>query len=192
MINRLELRRAPPGGTGSDVHVHGEAARPSALAAGIGLRGYIPYLAIVAMALLLALGGSLPANAAPVSPHITLDVRHMPSNGSDGYTDTTASNGAVYSYKYTGGDGGGGDVTFRERGRVTINVQLSGSGYRIDHVGFTGDIHEQLSLVSNPRGGSVAVIQNLNSAVQTASYKVTVVDDADEATIPCDPKIINR
>src|SRR5579863_2385862 len=42
------------------------------------------------------------------SATISLSIQNHPSNGSDGYTDTTASNGKVYSYKYSGGSGKGG------------------------------------------------------------------------------------
>ena len=42
--------------------------------------------------------------------NVTLDVRNFPSNDSDGYTDTTASNHAIYSYLYGGGSDGNGNI----------------------------------------------------------------------------------
>lgn len=144
------------------------------------------------MVLLAGMMVAVAVAAAPASPNIRLDVRNSPSNGSDGYTDTTASNGATYSYKYSGGEGNGGDVTFKSRGKVTINVHLTnGSGYSIDDVSFSGDSNDQLSW-RNPNAGKVAVIQDENSAVQTADYKITVKDEGADVTVPCDPKIINR
>jgi len=127
----------------------------------------------------------------PGNPTITLDVRNWGSNGSDGYTSTTASNGATYSYRYSGGTGNGGDVTFTTRGRVTIVVQLqSDSRYTIENVGFTGDSNNQLSWINH--APTTATIQNLNTIVQTANYKVTVNDSVAHCTIPCDPMIINK
>lgn len=192
MFNHPEIRHAPPDGSGDhlDAGAHGRATRTRAR--GVGKRRHVPRLLAVAMVVLAGMAGSLSVLARPVSPRITLEVRNVPSTGTDGYTDTTASNGATYSYKYSGGDNDTGDVTFRERGRVTINVHLSGNKYTIDDVGFAGDTHEQLSWVSDPDAGKVAVIQNENSAVQTANYKITVMDESVGATIPCDPKIINR
>ena len=129
----------------------------------------------------------------PGNPTIDLDVRNFPSNGNDGYTNTTASNGATYSYRYTGGDNNGGNVTFTTRGRVTIVLQLqSDPRYTINSVGFTGDTNNQLSLESNPHAQTHATIQNLNSVVQTANYKVTVTDSTANCTAPCDPQIINK
>lgn len=146
----------------------------------------------VIMALLVGMVLAVGTAAASGSPRISLDVRNAPSNGSDGYTNTTASNGATYSYRYSGGEGTGGDLTFKTRGRATINIHLTnGSGYAIDDVSFTDDNNDQLSW-KNPNAGKVAVIQNENSAVQTANYKITVRDEGADVTVPCDPKIINR
>ncbi|MEO8742867.1 MAG: hypothetical protein ABI365_06710 [Lysobacteraceae bacterium] len=129
----------------------------------------------------------------PGNPTIDLDVRNFPSNGSDGYTDTTASNNTVYSYRYSGGGGhSGGDVTCTVgQGRVTIVVHVqSDPRYSISTVGFTNDPNQQLSLQSH--APTTATIQNLNTVVQTAHYKVTVSDSTANCTVPCDPAIINK
>ena len=129
----------------------------------------------------------------PGNPTITLDVRNFAASPGDGYTNTTSSINTTYSYKYSGGDSNGGNVTFTSRGRVTIVVQLqSDPRYTINTVGFTGDTNNQLSLVSNPHAQTTATIQNLNSVVQTANYKVTVSDSTANCTFPCDPQIINK
>lgn len=132
-------------------------------------------------------------NSQPVSPNIQLDIQSHASNGSDGYTDTVASDGSTYSYRYSGGKGGGGDVIFTTRGRVTVNVKLSdGASYSITDVTFADDAHDQLSWLSNASSSATAVIQDLNTETQTAQYKVEVRNDQTGATIPCDPMIINR
>lgn len=128
----------------------------------------------------------------PDNRTIQLDLQAHASNGSDGYTNSVASDGAVYSYRYSGGTGNGGDVAFTSRGRVNVTVQLqAGNRYTVASVAFANDIHHQLSWV-NPGSHGNAVIQNENSQLQTANYKMTVTDTDAGCTIPCDPMIINR
>ena len=135
---------------------------------------------------------AIAAAASPSSRSITLDVRNAPSSGSDGYADTTASNGKTYSYKYSGGDNGGGDVTFTGRGAGTVVVHLRGSRYAIDTVDFPDDPNDQLSDDPSASSPTSAVIKDKNDTAQTATYKVTVKDSSANATVPCDPKIINN
>src|SRR5688572_10985361 len=79
-----------------------------------------------------------PPAGVPAMPNTnaTLDVRNFPSNGSDGYTNTTATNNAIYSYKYSGGtdNAGGMDVKVGQ-GVATLNLSLdSDNRYSIDGV----------------------------------------------------------
>lgn len=128
----------------------------------------------------------------PDNRTIHLDLHDYASSGSDGYTNSVASDGVVYSYKYSGGTGNGGDVTFTSRGRVNVTVQLpSGNRYTVANVTFVNDINHQLSWVNQGSQGN-AVIQNENDNLQDADYKVTVNDTNVGCTIPCDPQIINR
>jgi hypothetical protein len=128
----------------------------------------------------------------PDNRTIQLDLHDHASSGSDGYTNTVASDGVVYSYRYSGGTGNGGDVSFTSRGRVNVTVQLqSGNRYTVADVTFANDIHHQLSWVNQGSQGN-AVIQNENSQLQTADYKMTIKDNNVGCTIPCDPQIINR
>lgn len=126
------------------------------------------------------------------SHSITLDVRNASSGGADGYTDVTASNGRTYSYKYSGGEGNGGDVTFHVGTPATVVVQLhSDPRYTINDVTFKDDTNNQLSY-PNPNAGKTATIQDRNTVAQTAEYKVVVKDSTANATVPCDPKVINN
>lgn len=125
---------------------------------------------------------------------VSLDIRNFASNG-DGWTNTTASNGATYSYRYTGGDAAtnNGTITCTTgNGNAAINLGLiADTRYRIDSVTFTGDDASQLSTQGNaPR---TRVINDRNTADINAHYKVSVVDTANgNASIPCDPMIINK
>lgn len=147
----------------------------------------------VLLVLVIGMAGIALAWAAPASPNITLEVHNHASSGSDGYTNTTASNGATYSYRYSGGEGAGGDVVFRSRGRVVIHVRLAGAaGYAVDHVAFADDTHHQLRWLARQGSDRHAVIQNVNDTVQTAHYKITVLDHQSGVTVPCDPIVANR
>jgi len=132
------------------------------------------------------------AKAQSQSHSITLDVRNFSSGGDDGYTDVRASNGTTYSYKYSGGSGKGGDVTFHVGTPATVVVHVqSDPRYTIDNVSFTGDVNHQLSY-PNPSAGTTATIQDTNTVAQQAEYKVVIKDSTANATVPCDPKIINN
>ena len=121
----------------------------------------------------------------------TLDVRNFPSNGSDGYTNTTASNNAVYSYKYSGGtDNAGGMQTKVGNGVATLNLSLdSDNRYSIDNVSFKDDPQNQLAWRGN--APTTGVITDANTAVETAHYKVKVADATASCTFDCDPMVDN-
>lgn len=120
--------------------------------------------------------------------NVQLIVRNQPSNGRDGFTNTTATNNAIYSYMYTGGDDDHGDI--RETlgtGSATINVGLSGGpGYRIDDISFRNDTNHELSWSGS---GSSAAIIDANSAVQDATYCTSVTDTQAQCSFDCDPMI---
>ena len=125
------------------------------------------------------------------STNANLDVRNFPSNGSDGYTDTTASNNAIYSYRYTGGsDQAGGLRAQVGQGTATLNLSLNAdSRYTIDAVTFD-DPKSQLSWRGNaPRNG---VITDSNTDDENGHYYVQVRDSVANCTIPCDPMVINE
>lgn len=82
---------------------------------------------------------------APQSHSVTLAIHATASTGSDDYTDSTGSDGNVYSYRYTGGTGAGGDVTFHVGTPAMVVVHLSGHDYDFDGVTFPIDPNHQLS-----------------------------------------------
>lgn len=129
----------------------------------------------------------MPAN----NSNASLDVRNFPSSGSDGYTDTTASNNAVYSYRYTGGsDQAGGLRAQVGQGTATLNLSLAGDQrYTIDQVTFD-DPKGQLSWRGNaPRNG---VLTDSNTDEEEGYYHVQVRDSVANCTIPCDPMVVNE
>jgi len=146
---------------------------------------------LAATVLICSLAGSALAQGNPV---IHLSVHDHASNGADGYTNVPACD-TTYSYRYSGGSGNGGDVTFTRRGKVTVVLRLDndsphGSRFTLNDVTFKNDTNHELSWVgSAPTNG---VIHNENGVVQTASYKVLVNDISATCTVPCDPLIINR
>jgi len=128
--------------------------------------------------------GNNPTNA-------SLDVRNSSTNG-DGWTNVNGSNGAPYSYKYTGGNvNDDGALTFSIGGGhapATLTL-VSDPRYSIQSVTFSGDSAQQLSVQGNaPRS---RVINDSCTGPLDAQYKVTVLDQVANATVPCDPPIRN-
>lgn len=126
-------------------------------------------------------------------PNVTLDVRNSPSNGSDGYTNTTASNGTIYSYLYGGGSDGHGNMDETANGgSATFTVTVgSDPRYQISNVVFNGDIEGQLSWQQGAAPTS-ASISDSDTSSGSGTYCVTVSDTTANCTLPCDPTITNR
>lgn len=128
--------------------------------------------------------GNNPTNA-------SLDVRNSSTNG-DGWTNVNGSNGAPYSYKYSGGNNGdNGAVSFNVGGgnAATTLTLVADPRYSIQSVSFSGDTAQQLSTHGNaPRN---RVINDSCTAPIDAQYKVMVLDSVANATVACDPPIRN-
>lgn len=127
----------------------------------------------------------------PSPVNVNLDVRNFSSGGADGYTDVIASNGKTYSYKYTGGSDGRGNVSVSVgRGQAAINVTVgSDSRYSITNVTFN-PADTQFSWHAGGRA-AVAVIVDTAVTVVSVKYTTIVADSTAGCTIPCDPMIQN-
>jgi hypothetical protein len=124
---------------------------------------------------------------------ITLDVRNFASSGSDGYTNTTASDGNTYCYRYTGGTDGAGGVEQTadgDSGTITVTVGMD-PRYQINRVQFSGDIEAQLSWAAGA-SSRVAVITDSDTSSGSGDYVVIVQDTSANCTVPCDPPITNK
>jgi len=124
--------------------------------------------------------------------NVSLDVRNWASNGSDGYTSTTASNNAVYSYRYSGGTDGAGGVeesVTAGAGSITVSV-IADPRYRISDVTFTGDIESQLSW--QQQTPTTIVITDSDTSTGEGEYSVVITDTSAGCTLPCDPPIKNK
>lgn len=124
---------------------------------------------------------------------VTLDVRNSPARKGDGYTDTTASDGATYCYRYTGGSddaGGVEQIADGDSGTITVMIRR-GPRYQVDHVSFSGDIEGQLSWAAGP-SPAVAVITDRDTSTGDGAYAVVVRDTTAGCTFVCDPPIKNK
>ena len=111
-----------------------------------------------------------------------------------GWHTVTASNGQMYSFKYSGGhQDKGGLKTKVGDGEASIDVHVdTDRRYSIDHVHFTDDAYHQLFWQPVPGSDSSGVIIDANTKAEDADYTVVVADaQAGGATIPCDPMIQN-
>lgn len=128
------------------------------------------------------------------SLNVGLDVRNFSASSGDGYTNTTASNNAIYSYKYSGGSDGNGNATDMDAGVLTITVTVGEDPrYTINsnNVIFTGDIESQLSAAQGATSTSV-IITDSDSQTGSGYYSVTVNDSTANCTFVCDPQINNQ
>lgn len=122
---------------------------------------------------------------------VSLDVRNFAATQGDGYTDTTASNGAVYSYKYSGGtDGNGGVEVITGTGTLTITVTVNADPrYVINDVTLTNNVGD----LSWAFGASsyIAIITDTDLDNEDGYYSVLIRDDTAGCTMPCDPPVKN-
>ncbi len=124
---------------------------------------------------------------------VSLDVRNFASNGSDGFTDTTASNGAVYSYQYSGGSDTHGNTNESVGdGGSTITVNLnSDPRYQIAGVLFSGVAGGNLSTYPAANTTTRLIINDTDTSPGSGYYKITVSDTTANCSFDCDPTVSN-
>jgi hypothetical protein len=128
----------------------------------------------------------------PGPVNVYLDVRNFSSGGADGYKDVTASNNQTYSYKYTGGTDGNGNVLGVKvgGGQAVINVFVgSDRRYSITNVTFSPTDAQFTWRAGN--NATVAVIVDTAVAAAYVKYTSIVTDSTANCTVPCDPMIQN-
>ncbi|MBP7370097.1 MAG: hypothetical protein KA902_01535 [Arenimonas sp.] len=123
---------------------------------------------------------------------VSLDVRNFAATPGDGYTDTTATNNAVYSYKYSGGtDGNGGVEVITGTGTLILTVTISADPrYLVSNVTFDNNLGD-LSWAFG-ESAYVAVITDTDLDNENSYYSVIVSDHTAGCTMPCDPPITNK
>lgn len=123
---------------------------------------------------------------------VTLDVRNSAAVSGDGYTDTVATNGATYCYKYSGGsDGNGGVEVITGSGTLIITVTIAADPrYLVSSVSFNNDLGD-LSWAFG-ESAYVAVITDTDVDNENSYYSVIVSDHTAGCTFPCDPPITNK
>ena len=123
---------------------------------------------------------------------VSLDVRNFAATPGDGYTNTTATNNAVYSYKYSGcTDGNGGVEVITGSGTLTLTVTVSADPrYLVSSVTFDNNVGD----LSWAFGSSayIAVITDTDLDNENSYYSVIISDHTAGCTMPCDPPITNK
>ena len=123
---------------------------------------------------------------------ITLDIRNSPSNGQDGFTNTTTTDGLTYCYKWAGGTDGSGDVQeLRSAGVAQINVSLiADARYHIVKGSFSeGDTQFTFTRT----GDRTAVVNDAGTAAEQDYFNVQISDSSrPNCTFWCDPRVGNR
>lgn len=124
---------------------------------------------------------------------VFLDLRNFAATQGDGYTNTVATNGATYCYKYSGGtDGNGGVEVTTGTGVMTITITVGQDPrYVVDSIGFSGDAGSDLSWHFGETAQS-ATITDTDLDNENAYYNVVVKDSTANCTFICDPPISNK
>ena len=126
---------------------------------------------------------------------VSLDIRYVPAEPGDGFTDAGFINGRTYCYKYTGGDDGAGKLSHvvnRGEARITVNL-IADPRYKIGDIHFVDDHATEPQLSKLGGADRAHVFHNKNTQEINAQYKVTVIDTGNgNASIPCDPSIVNK
>lgn len=123
---------------------------------------------------------------------VSLDIRNYAATPGDGYTNTTATNGATYCYKYSGGtDGNGGVEVTTGTGTLTITITVGGDPrYMVSNITFQNDVGD-LSWHFGETSQQ-ATITDTDLDNENAYYTVVVLDHDANCTFPCDPGITNK
>jgi hypothetical protein len=122
---------------------------------------------------------------------VTLDIRNS-AQTEPGWINVTASNGAIYGFRYAGGSDGNGNVTEQGRGNadITINLVADPNYYKMEDVAFSSDPENQLSRKSIQ--DLQVVVNDKNDKVESnAYYSITVKDKVANCTLVCDPRVSN-
>lgn len=120
---------------------------------------------------------------------VSLDCRNFASNGG-GYTNVTAANGATYSYKYTGGTDGAGNVTVKKGKKTDIKVTIHADArFKVDDTGVSNDPKGD---IKKSHSGVTATFNDDAKDVESdIYYSVTVKDTTANTTFVADPRIDN-
>ena len=128
-----------------------------------------------------------------MSQNVSVTLKVKPgNNGGSGWSDTTASNGQAYSYKYTGGTDDRGDMEQQvNTGASTLQLNLDTDRNRYSLSGATfDDPNHQLTWVRTDN--ATGTITDVNTVAENAKYTIQVTDTTNGATFDCDPMILNK
>lgn len=118
---------------------------------------------------------------------VGLDIRNATAAG---YTPTTASNGAVYYFKYSGGTDGSGNVTVKKGkpAKITVTAGLD-PRYRVCGAWVKNDWEGD---TSGSWSGNTAIIEDDAVSLETGmDYIVIIADTTADTAFSCDPRIDN-
>lgn len=126
----------------------------------------------------------------PSTVNVTLDCRNFASGANSGYTNVTGSNNRPYSYKYTGGTDGSGNVTVRKGQPIDVTVTIQADPrYDVNGTAVSNDPHNDISQSKN--GKTATFADNARDVELDIYYSVKVIDTTANATFVADPKIDN-
>jgi len=127
--------------------------------------------------------------------HAKQVVLEVVSGIKSGFLPQYGSDGIIYSYRYTGGDDGHGNIEIpKSEGASTVTIRLDADNdFKMHKMYFQGDTNSQLT--ADIKSQKIALIKDVNGERQTADYKIVVMhtdSGARTETVACDPRIVNN
>lgn len=98
----------------------------------------------------------------------------------------------AYTYSYSGGNQGNGNVTFKKGGgQAAVTVSLTApDGFKCVSVDFSGQGSDDFNYQITGNGKGVVIIDKCNE-IADVKYTVNVVESSTGTNVACDPQIKN-
>ena len=118
-----------------------------------------------------------------------LDIRNRAMPEGSGWANVTASNGQTYSYHYTGGSDGKGNVTVTQADQEIVIDLICDPRYHVDGV----DLQDPKGDITPSHTTRRVTLTDSNADKNyDVYYAIDINDTSASCTFRCDPEIHNR
>jgi hypothetical protein len=119
---------------------------------------------------------------------VSLDVRAPGIPPGTNWTSTTAQNGTVYSYKYSGGSDGNGNANIDTHGQQVIVNLACDARYHVTAVTLNDPDHNVTKSFTTRQ---VTLTDDDDNQNYDVYYSITITDTTANTSFTCDPTIHN-
>lgn len=132
---------------------------------------------------------------------VNLDIRNSAQHTSTGFTNVPSSSGAMYAFKYSGGNDNGGNGNIVEIADGTVStitiVLIADPRYTITGGEITGtQVHdvsfENVYKADGQQDNRKIKMKDTDQHEFSGEYTINIHDNVAGVNVPCDPSIRNR